>query len=76
MSVCSITIAGKEEYADIRQVTACSNCPFYRVLLFSLQFYRCDYYKKNLTMGEDRHTTKPELCTLDHMIVVHKQKGE
>jgi hypothetical protein len=73
MSVCLVTIAGKEEYADIRQVTACGKCPFYRVLPISSQFYRCDYYEKNLTMGKDRHTKKPELCTVDHVIVVHKR---
>ena len=76
MSVCSINIAGEEKYADIRQVTACGKCPYYRTLFFSSQFYRCDYYEKNLTMGEDRHTKKPELCTVDRMVVVHKQKGE
>ena len=70
MSVCLITIADREEYADIRQVKDCGSCPYYRNLFASHKFAQCDYYNKNMYAKYDG---KPEWCTLDYVIVVHKQ---
>ena len=84
MSVCLITIAGKEEYADIRQVSACSGCPYSVAGVPEAHLTRaipmCGYYKKSITLGDAEyameHDGKPAWCTLDYVIVVHKQKGD
>jgi len=84
MSVCLLTIADKEEYADIQQVSACSGCPYSIAGVPDAHLIRrvdtCGYYKKAITLDDAKYAMerdgKPEWCTLDYVIVVHKPKGD
>ena len=83
MSVCLLTIADKEEYADIQQVRTCGGCPYFTVGEATAHLCRivdrCGYYNKQVTLDDAKyafeHGGKPEWCTLDHVIAVHKPKG-
>jgi hypothetical protein len=86
MSICLLTIADKEEHADIQQVSACSGCPYSAdswegtIVAGDKRIDRCCYYDTPITFDDAKyayeHDGKPAWCTLDHVIVVHKPKGE